>query len=200
MTPNPIPTHRSAVELEAHLEVLRAAPTDQAHVDLIVARPAKGQRLILDSADLDPVVGFVGDTWADRGSSRTPDGSAHPDMQVTVMGSRIVAFIAVDPDRRALAGDQLYVDLDLSHDNLPSGSQLWFGPDPDAPAAILEVTDEPHTGCAQFIERFGEPAMRFVNGRIGRAMRLRGLNARVLQGGRVRRGDPVRVHRPAPRE
>ncbi|WP_211675501.1 hypothetical protein [Ornithinibacter aureus] len=187
--------HRTPQELEAFLPVLLAAPRDVGTLDLVVRRPAAGVREVLDEGELDLVVGLVGDTWAERGSSRSADGGPHPDMQLNVMSSRMVGFLAGDPDRRALAGDQLYLDLDLSHENLPAGSRLTIG-DPAERGAVIEVTEQPHTGCAKFIDRFGAEAMRFVNGSVGRPLRLRGLNARVVVPGRVRPGDAVTVTRP----
>ena len=94
--------------------------------------------------------------------------------------------MAVDPDRRALAGDQLHLDLDLSLANLPPGTRLALG------SAVIEVTAKPHLGCAKFVDRFGRDAMRFVNSPVGRELRLRGLNARVVVAGTVRPGDEVR--------
>ena len=189
------PTHRTPEELEAFLPQLLAAPRDVGTLELVVRRPAPGQREVLDEGELDLAVGLVGDSWSQRGSSRTADGGPHPDMQLNVMSAAMVAFLAGDPARRALAGDQLYLDLDLSHDNLPVGSRLTIG-DPTVRGAVIEVTEPPHTGCAKFVERFGAEAMRFVNGRVGRPLRLRGLNARVVVPGRVRPGDPVHVTRP----
>lgn len=189
--------HRTEAELHAHLPELLAAPTDVGTVELVVRRPAIGEREVLEVGELDPAVGLVGDTWSQRSSKRTADGSPHPDMQLNVMGARIVGLVAADPQRRALAGDQLYLDLDLSHANLPAGTRLLFGDDPEAPASVIEVTEQPHTGCAKFVERFGADAMRFVNGEVGRPLRLRGLSARVVQAGPVRAGDRVTVRRPA---
>jgi hypothetical protein len=189
------PTHRSPEELEAFLPQLLAAPRDAGTLELVVRRPAPGQREVLDEGELDLGVGLVGDTWLERGSSKTADGGSHPEMQLNVMSARMVAFLAGDPARRALAGDQLFLDLDLSHDNLPVGTRLTIG-DPAVRGAVIEVTAPPHTGCAKFIERFGAEAMRFVNGSVGRPLRLRGLNARVVEPGRVRPGDPVLVTRP----
>jgi hypothetical protein len=178
--------HRTTAELDAILDHLLAAPKDTGTLELVVRRPGFGEREVLAEGDLSVGQGLVGDTWSSRPSKRTADGSPHPDMQLNVMSHRMVSFLAGDPDRRALAGDQLYVDLDLSHENLPAWSRLGVG------EAVIEVTDQPHTGCAKFIDRFGEDAMRFVNGRVGRPLRLRGLNARVVTGGMVRPGDPVR--------
>jgi MOSC domain-containing protein YiiM len=121
-----------------------------------------------------------------RASSRTPDGSPHPEMQINIMNSRVIALVAQEKERWSLAGDQLYVDLDISKGNLPVGTQLSIG------SAILEVTAPPHTGCHKFVARFGIDAMRFVNSDIGRELCLRGINARVVKGGTVRVGEVAR--------
>ncbi len=185
--------HRSAAELEAFLPEVQAAPTDAGTLVLVVRRPRPGEREVLAEGELDPTLGLAGDGWLDRVSGSTgPD----PDTQLSVMSARMATFLAGDSDRRALAGDQLYLDLDLSVENLPVGARLTIG-DPSAGGAVIEVTAIPHTGCAKFVERFGGEAMRFVNGSLGRPLRLRGLNARVVRAGRVRTGDPVAVDRPA---
>ncbi|HET7531373.1 MAG TPA: MOSC domain-containing protein [Mycobacteriales bacterium] len=184
----------SMAELQAAREHLLAAPKDGGELRLIVARPRPGERELVPESFLDLVTGLVGDNWLERGSRHTPDGSAIPDMQVTVMNARVAALVAGGTASMGLAGDQLYVDLDLSVDNLPPGSRLAIGD------AVLEVTAPPHTGCAKFVARFGEDAMRFVNSRDGRAHRLRGMNTRVVVPGTVRVGDrcvKVGVSRPA---
>jgi len=173
----------SMERLEASLDQLRASPRDRGPVVLVVRRPAVGVRELPDEAMLDTAGGLVGDNWLARGSRSTPDGSANPECQVTVMNARVAQLVAGGTDRMPLAGDQLYVDLDLSIDNLPAGSLLAVG------QALLQVSDTPHTGCAKFVERFGADAMRFVNSRVGRQMRLRGMNTRVIQAGTVRPGD-----------
>ena len=178
--------HRSTAELEAGLDVVRASPADGGRVDLIVCRPAPGERQVLEEAVLDIVEGLVGDDWRTRGSSRTDDGAAHPGMQVTLMNARAASLVAGALDRWALAGDQLFVDLDLSEASLPPGTRLEIG------TAVVEISAEPHTGCKKFAERFGRDAARFVNLPAGRALRLRGVNARVVVSGTVRPGDPVR--------
>jgi hypothetical protein len=178
--------HLSTAELEASLGTVRGSPADGGRVELIVRRPAVDEREVLAEGVLDPVVGLAGDTWTMRGSRRTADGSPHPDMQLTVMNSRAALLVARDPGRRMLAGDQLYVDLDLSPANLPAGCRLALG------SAVIEVTDQPHLGCAKFAARFGTDAWRFVNSRAGRELRLRGLNARVVTAGTLRVGDVIR--------
>lgn len=189
--------HRTADDLVGFLPTLDEAPQDEGTVRLVVRRPAVGQREVLDIGELDPAVGLVGDTWDARGSRRTPDGSAHPDMQLNVMNHRMIEFIAQDAEREQLAGDQIFLDLDLSHENLPEWSLLAFG-EPGDGGAVIEVTDQPHNGCAKFIARYGKDAMTFVNGPEGKPRRLRGLCARVVQAGAVRPGDVVTVTRPAP--
>ncbi|MBM6403557.1 hypothetical protein JQN72_04775 [Phycicoccus sp. CSK15P-2] len=194
MTDTPAIVHRTPVELEAFLPEVLDAPKDAGTLDLVVRRPAENEREVLAEGELDVEAGLVGDRWCERAGDVAAD-SSYLDMQLNVMSARMVAFLAGDPERRALAGDQLYLDLDLSHENLPAGSRLVIG-DPDERGAVIEVTEEPHTGCSKFVERFGAEAMRFVNGRTGRPLRLRGLNARVVVPGRVRPGDPVTVVRP----
>lgn len=187
---------RTTAELEAELPRFEASPKDAGRVMMVVARPDVGERDILDHGVLDSRVGLVGDNWATRGSRRTADGAAHPDMQLNIINHRVIEFLSFgDCDRQALAGDQLHLDLDLSCDNLPPGSRLTLG-DPEVGGALLEVTDQPHTGCAKFVSRYGPEAMKFVNGGQGRRLRLRGLNARVVVTGTVRPGDPVTVSRP----
>ena len=178
--------HRTTEDLEAALDHIRSAPAELGVVDMVVRRPAEGELEVLAEGELHPAHGLVGDNWAQRGSRRTDDGSAHPDMQLNVINARLSTYVAVDPERRALAGDQLHLDLDLSVANLPPGTQLALG------SAVIEVTEIPHTGCAKFVERFGREAMQFVNSPSGRELRLRGLNAKVVVAGTVRPGDQVR--------
>lgn len=178
--------HRNLAELEAGLDGILQAPKDAGRLDLIVRRPDVDQREVLEAGDLDLRLGLVGDNWSVRGSSRTADGTSHPDMQLNIMGSRVIQLITQDPRRWQLAGDQLFLDLDLSAENLPPGSRLAVG------SAIIEVTNQPHTGCKKFVERFGADAMRFVNSPFGRQLNLRGINARVAQPGTVRVGDVAR--------
>lgn len=182
----PATGHRTRAELEAQIQHLREAPQDDGVLELIVARPALLQRQVLDVGELSTTEGLVGDTWSQRPSKRTPDGSPHPDMQLNVTGIRIARLLAVTDDRIPLAGDQLYIDLDLSEDALPGGTHLAIG------SAVIEITDQPHTGCAKFTERFGLDGSRFINSAIGKELRLRGVNAKVVVDGEVRPGDRVR--------
>jgi len=175
--------HLSRDRLEAGLDTIRASPKDGGRIVLIVRRPAIGERDVLAEAVIDQVTGLEGDNWLTRGSSSTRDGSAHPDKQVTLINARLAELVADGKDRMALAGDQLFVDLDLSLGNLPPGSLLSVG------QAVLRVSEAPHTGCAKFLNRFGTEALRFVGSREGRQLRLRGMNASVLVSGMVRVGD-----------
>lgn len=170
-------------ELEAGLDAIRAAPKNEGVLRLIVRRPQIEEREVLQEGELHLLEGLVGDSWKLRGSSRTADGSPHPEMQLNIMNARVAALVAQDRDRWQLAGDQLYLDMDLSAENLPAGTQLAIG------SAVIEVTPPPHTGCKKFVSRFGVDAMKFVNSPVGRELRLRGLNARVVQAGTIRVGQ-----------
>jgi hypothetical protein len=173
-------------ELEAGLDEIRQSPKDNGILELIVCRPAIGEREIVADGQLNLVDGLVGDNWKTRGSSSMPDKSSNPDMQLNIMNSRAIALIAQEKNRWQLAGDQLFVDFDLSSANLPAGSLLSIG------SAVIEVTPQPHTGCKKFVERFGLDAMKFVNSSLGRELCLRGINARVVQAGAIRRGETVK--------
>ena len=175
--------HLSRQRLEAGLGQIRDSPRDRGRVVLVVRRPAVGVRELPGEAMLDQVVGLAGDNWLARGTTSTPDGAADPQRQVTVMNARVATLVAGGTDRMPLAGDQIYLDLDLSVDNLPAGSLLTVG------QAVLQVSEVPHLGCAKFVERFGAEAMRFVNSRTGRQLRLRGMNTKVVRPGAVRPGD-----------
>ncbi len=179
--------HLTVEELEAGLEEIFQAPKDEGVLDLIVRRPGIGERETLEQGELHLALGLVGDNWGTRGSSRTADGSSHPLMQLTVMNSRVIDLVAQERDRWPLAGDQLFVDLDLSILNLPPGSRLAIG------SGVIEVTEQPHAGCKKFVQRFGLEAMKFVNSPQGKELRLRGLNARVVQEGVIRVGDIARM-------
>jgi hypothetical protein len=177
--------HKTEEELEDGLAEIRRSPLTVGVVELIVRRPAIGERQILHVGELNLAEGLAGDSWNQRSSKRTDDGSPHPDMQLNVINARVSRLLADDDADRALAGDQLHVDLDLSGANLPAGTRLGLG------SAIIQVTDQPHTGCAQFTQRFGLAAHRWVNSPAGRELNLRGINARVLQPGTVASGDVI---------
>ncbi|MEE2659200.1 MAG: MOSC domain-containing protein [Candidatus Latescibacterota bacterium] len=175
--------HLTLEQLETGTDAIRKSPTDDGVLELIARRPVIGDRELLQEAQLDVEQGLVGDNWKERGSGTTKDGAAHPDAQVTVMNCRASELVAQSRERWPLAGDQLYIDLDLSLDNLPAGTRLRIG------SAILEVTALPHTGCKKFAERFGVDAVEWVSSEKGKRLNLRGINARVVGGGTIRVGD-----------
>lgn len=178
--------HLTMEELEAGLDEIRRSPGDAGRLELIVRRPDIDEREVLTEGELHLSEGLVGDSWKKRSSSRTSDGSPHPEMQLNVMNARVIALLAQDRESWPLAGDQLYVDLNLSGENLPAGTQLAVG------EAVIEVTPQPHTGCKKFVARFGLEAMKFVNSQVGRELNLRGINARVVRPGIIRVGDVAR--------
>lgn len=175
--------HLGREELEAGLDYIRQSPSDRGAVRMIVRRPDTDRREALTHATLDIAEGLVGDNWLQRGSSRTANGSAHPEMQLNIMNARVIALVAGTEDRWPLAGDQIYVDLNLSKQNLPTGTQLQLG------SAVIEVTGIPHMGCKKFVARFGLEAMKFVNSGLGKQLCLRGINAKVVESGAFNVGD-----------
>lgn len=182
------PRHLGTAALEAALDHLRGAPAEVGRLELIVRRPAVDARQVLAAGELTLEEGLAGDTWNQRGSKRTDDGGPHPDMQLNLIGARTSRLLGGDdPAVRALAGDQLHIDLDLSEANLPPGTRLAIGDG----GAVIEITDQPHTGCAKFAARFGAEALRFVNIGAGKELRLRGINAKVIVPGPITAGDEV---------
>ena len=177
--------HLTLTDLETGLDVIRDSPKDQGVLDMIVRRAEVDAREVIETGELDTAVGLVGDNWRDRSSSRSADGNAHPDMQINIMNSRVIALVAQTKDRWQLAGDQLFVDFDLSKENVPPGTKLAIG------SAILEATTQPHTGCSKFSGRFGIDALMLINSPAGQELQLRGICAKVVQGGQINAGDTV---------
>ncbi|MYB41975.1 MAG: MOSC domain-containing protein [Chloroflexi bacterium] len=177
--------HLDLDRLEAGLDEIRRSPADGGALLMIVRRPGIDEREVVEEASLDVAVGVVGDSWQDRPSSSSADGGPHPLAQVTIINSRMLDLVARSRERWPLAGDQLAIDLDMSAENLPPGTRLSIG------SAVIEVTEKPHTGCLKFASRFGHDALRFVSTAEAMAMRLRGVNTRVVQSGTVRIGDTV---------
>jgi len=170
--------------VDSGLDAIRASPENDGRVELIVRRPAVEDREVVSEATIDPELGLVGDNWSVKPSLKT--GAPNPDAQLTVMNARSIALVAGhDRDRWAQAGDQLFVDLDISYRNLPPGTRLQVG------EAVIEVSAEPHLGCGKFSRRFGVDALKLVNSAVGRELNMRGINTTVVTGGVVRTGDPV---------
>jgi len=178
--------HLSTGELEQGLGNILQSPTDDGELMLIVRRPDVDEREAASAGRLDTEQGLVGDNWLKRGSRHMPDGAADPEMQLNIMNARVVSLVADGTERRELAGDQLYLDMDLSSENLPPGTRLAIGD------AIIEVTEAPHTGCKKFAARFGRDAMVFVNSGMGKKLNFRGINAKVTQSGDISVGDIAR--------
>ncbi len=177
--------HLDKNQLEAGLPEIMKSPKEEGRLELIAIRPDENERQVLEIGEVTTDMGLVGDSWYKRKSSRTPDGSPHPEKQINIMNARAAQLVAQSKDRWPLAGDQLYVDFDLSEDNLPPGSRLTIG------EVVLEVTPIPHNGCKKFVSRFGLDAMKFVNSDIGKQLHLRGINAKVIKGGQLQIGDKI---------
>lgn len=179
--------HLLATEIEAGLDHVLAAPKDLGRLEMIVRRPKVNKREVVETGRLDIKNGLVGDNWLTRGSSRTFNGKGHPDTQLNLMNYRFALLVADSRERVPLAGDQLFVDLDLSEENVPHGTKISIG------EATIEVTSVPHLGCKKFVERFGLDAMNIANSEFGRRHHLRGINARVINGGPIRVGDAIQL-------
>jgi hypothetical protein len=178
--------HLTMAELEAGLDRIRQSPKNDGVLEMIVRRPQISAREVLKEGELDLVEGLVGDNWRIRGSSRTADRASHPDMQLNIMNARVIALVAQAKERWQLAGDQLFIDMDLSVENVPPSTLLAIGP------TVIEVTHQPHTGCNKFAARFGLDALKMVSSPIGKQLQLRGINAKVVQPGVIRVGDVVK--------
>ena len=174
-------THVTIAQLDAALDEIGQSPKNTGTLDLIVRRPRVGQRELVDQGELDLVEGLVGDNWSTRATDRAPD----PDRQLTIMNTRVISLLAPDKNDWGRAGDQLFIEMDLSVQNLSPGTRLSVG------SAVVEVSALPHTGCRKFVERFGLDAVKWVNSPVGRALNLRGINAKVVQLGVIRTGDVV---------
>ena len=179
--------HLTTEQLEAGLAHIRQSPADGGSLLMIVRRPGTDEREVVEEGALDVDIGLVGDNWKARGSPRTPDGKANPEAQITMMNSRLLELLAQSEERWPMAGDQLAIDMDLSVDNLPPGTRLSIG------SAVVEISAKPHTGCEKFEDRFGRDALRFISTPLGRGLRLRGVNTRVVQSGTIRVGDAATV-------
>ena len=178
--------HLTMDQLNSGLSDILQSPKDGGFLRAIVVRPETDLRVSLDECELSPKLGVHGDNWAQGCWRSLPDGSPHPDVQVAIMNARAAALIARQPERWQLAGDNLYVDLDLSSENLATGQQLEIG------STVLEITDQAHNGCQKFAQRFGTDAVKFVNSSVGKKWHLRGIYAKIVRAGVVHVGDQIR--------
>lgn len=172
--------------LQTQLNHIQESPKDTGSVLLIVRRPATEERELISQGRLIPASGLEGDNWRERGSTSMPDGSANPEAEITLMNTRVIQALTQDETRWALAGDQFFVDFDLSEENIPAGTRLALG------SAIVEVSPLPHNGCKKFSERFGVDALKFISMAENKPLRMRGINAKIIQAGEVKQGDLIR--------
>ena len=183
--PDPSATFFSREQIEARLDWIKESPADVGKLEGLCIRPEVNKRLQLDECRLSPELGVEGDFWVKQCWKKLEDGSSDPAVQVAMMNSRAIDAIAGSRERWKLAGDQLYVDFDLSEENVSPGDRLKIG------EAVVEVIPIPHTGCDLFRDRFGMDAVKFINSKMGKALRLRGVFAQIIEGGVVRLGDAI---------
>ena len=170
------------IDIEAALPDVRSSPAEDGTVDLIAVRPAENQRQVVEKAVLTTDSGLEGDNWLERSSGRD---EIYYETHLALMNSRFADAITPDGEGWELAGDQLYVDFDLSVDNAPPATRLKVG------TATIEIAAHPHSGCAKYSKRFGREVLMTTRTDEGKRLRLRGVNARVIVPGVVRRGDSV---------
>ena len=178
-----IKNHRSRAELEASLDHIKNAPKDAGSVALIVVRPQHGERRTPASVHISTEHGVAGDRWSKGCWLETEDGEPHPSVQVNLMSVRAAKAIAGEIKNWKAAGNNFFVDIDMSPENLPPGTRLRLG------SAEIEISAQANKGCQKFIDRYGRDACVFVNVGPGWANRTRGLYARVIKNGEVRLGD-----------
>lgn len=178
--------HLTADALQAGVAAIRQSPRDVGRLEAIVIRPVSNERRSLRRCELSAAQGAHGDRWADGCWKTLEDGRPHPDVQIAIINIRAIELIAAGRERCPWAGDNLYVDFDLSRASLQPGQRLAIG------GSVLEITEPEHTGCAKFAARYGPAALAFVNSELGTALRLRGIYARVVQDGAVAVGDLIR--------
>ena len=178
--------YTSSQELQSNLDNILESPKNNGVLKMISRRPGVNLREVLNTGELSLTDGLIGDSWKERGSRHTPNKTAHPEMQLNIMNARVIALIAREEPNWSLAGDQLFIDMDLSGENLPAGTKLAFG------SAEIEITSIPHNGCGKFKERFGSDALKFVNSELGKEHHFRGLNAKVIKPGIINKGDIIR--------
>jgi hypothetical protein len=171
--------HRSLVEIIAGFEALPPPPKDRGRLSLIVRRYPDGHREILSSTRLTPEEGVPGDGW-----NRRPPRKI--DAQLAVIRIDIAELLAGEQSV-TLVGDQLFVDLNISSENLPTGTRLRVG------NAEVEMTPEPHNGCLKFKDRFGQEALDFVNAKATRDQNRRGVYWKVVKAGEITDGCPIEV-------
>ena len=182
--PEPV-RYLDSAELQGGVPYIRQAPNDKGLLSAIVFRPESNLRESVSMCRLSPQLGVHGDNWARGCWKSLPDGSPDPDVQIAITNTRAIALIAQAEEHWQLAGDNLYVDMNLSYENLPPGQRLAVG------SAVIEITAVAHTGCKKFAERFGQAALSFVNSDVGKELNLRGTYAKVVQAGEIHVGDRV---------
>ncbi len=166
-------------DYEQAWQALPERPRERGQVTRVVVRPATNERVLLQTVRVTPEDGLTGDRWG--------TGKRNPENQITLMMEQVVSLVATPSSPPELAGDNLYVTIDLAEDCLPAGTRLQIG------SALVEVTPLPHYGCKKFSARFGSEALKWINSRDGKRQRLRGLHVQVIEAGDIAVGSDILV-------
>ena len=162
------------------------APKDNAPILTLCVRPAEGERRFVQTMQLDPERGVVGDRWLTKTWMRLSDGRPDPRIQVCIMGSRLLELVRREGADSMYPGDNVIADMDFSEANLPVGQHLQLG------TAIIEVSDVFNSACSKWQQRYGADALTWINLPENKPHRLRGILARVVRAGEVHLTDSIR--------
>ncbi|MEP3440656.1 MAG: hypothetical protein ABJN72_04185 [Sulfitobacter sp.] len=179
------PNHASLTECEAALEAILAAPKTNAVIEQLCFRPDYGLREFPDTLELTVARGIIGERWTKKPWLILPDGAPDPRIQISILQKRIMDLCWRDRSHTPHPGDPFVVDMDLSAENLPVGTQLRAG------SAVIEVSDKFNTACVKWRDRYGNDSLRWINKRENRPYRLRGVLCKIVQDGTVNAGDQL---------
>ncbi|WP_323780533.1 hypothetical protein [Thalassovita sp.] len=176
----------TTAQLAAAMDHIRAAPRDDAPIEMLCRRPGYGKRDFLPELTLTVDQGIPGDRWTTSPWMKLADGSPDPRIQVSILPSRVLNAVWLDRDTQPHPGDPIIADLDCSYANLPVGSRVQAG------TAVLEVSDVFNDACVKWKARYGAAAKDWITERENVHLRLRGLLCRIVQDGVVTLEDRLR--------
>ena len=175
--------------LDKPINYNQSSPRDNGVVKLLVIRPETHVRTLPNAVVVSVEQGVVGDKWEAECTIKLENGKSNPDLQIAIINTKVIKEIAqsdFDMDRLALAGDNIYADLNLCEENMPVGQQIQIG------NTLLEVTPFPHFGCKKFSERYSVEDLKVVNSTAGKPQHLRGIYVKVIKNGSISIGESIK--------